>query len=91
MVVEGKLLSDLTANQKTAIALLGAEHVRFPQWKVAATMLWEQTFPAVREVIVEHTYTPFVGMAYNEPYQHKYVSFDIPTADREQNSPKGRL
>jgi len=30
-------------------------------WHVEETRLWEQTFPAHREIVVEHRYAPFVG------------------------------
>ena len=39
------------------------------RWQVAETRLWAQTFPAHREIVVEHRYAPFVGRAYDAPYQ----------------------
>ena len=88
----GGIVSDLTADQKKAIDLLWAKNGKFPQWKVAATVLWEQTFPAGKEVIVEHSYTPFVGKIYTVPYQkqkkYTYISPDILPAPYKQNNPK---
>ena len=53
-------------------------------------MLWEQTFPAGKEVIVEHSYIPFVGKIYTVPYQKKYnyIASDILSIIDEQNDPK---
>ena len=39
------------------------------RWQVEETRLWEQTFPAHREIVVEHRYAPFVGRIYDAPYQ----------------------
>ena len=39
------------------------------RWQVEETRLWEQTFPAHREIVVEHRYEPFVGRIYDVPYQ----------------------
>ena len=36
----------------------------YPEWKVNNTIVWKQTFPAGQDVVVEHTYTPFVGYSY---------------------------
>ncbi len=40
------------------------------RWQVEETRLWEQVFPAHREIVVEHRYAPFVGRVYDAPYQH---------------------
>lgn len=32
-----------------------------PRWKLKTTYYWSQTFPAGRDVVVEHRYTPSVG------------------------------
>jgi hypothetical protein len=66
--------------------LAGTEH-RFPPWKVAETIYWEQVFPAGKEIEVLHEYPPFVGMAYTAPYQKGfgYVS-DIPPASGDKDS-----
>ena len=41
-------------------------------WKVQTTAYWEQVFPAGREVVVEHSYTPAAGGGYAELYKEKY-------------------
>jgi len=33
----------------------------FPLWRLATTYHWEQTFPAGRELVVEHSYRPAAG------------------------------
>jgi len=57
-----------------------------PRWTLKTTYLWEQTFPAGKEVAIEHSYKPSVGRsmqtaladpaAFNQPwlkaYMHKY-------------------
>jgi hypothetical protein len=43
-------------------------------WRLEATFYWEQTFPAGREIVVEHTYKPVAGYGFfgehvlSEPY-----------------------
>ncbi len=63
----------LTKTQRRAVS--GTEKFDTPNWKVAETMVWEQLFPAMRELAVEHEYAPFVGMVYDLPYQsgHGFV------------------
>jgi hypothetical protein len=39
----------------------GMEKHLAPDWSVRTTYYWEQTFPAGREIVVEHSYTPSVG------------------------------
>jgi len=70
-----------TKTQEEKLKQLGGTERRFPPWKVAETIYWEQVFPAGKEIEVLHEYPPFVGMLYNAPYQKGfgYVS-DIPTA-----------
>jgi len=41
-------------------------------WEVEETRLWEQIFPAHREIVVEHRYSPFVGRVYDVPYQRGF-------------------
>ncbi len=57
----------------------------YPQWKVNNTIVWKQTFPAGQDVVVEHTYTPFVGMSYTyKDFTGKRFIFPndlIPVAD----------
>lgn len=60
----------LTPRQRRGVqSLAGSERA---QWQVAETMLWEQLFPARRELLVEHEYVPFVGFAYSAPYQRGF-------------------
>jgi hypothetical protein len=39
----------------------GMEHHLSPAWTLKSTYFWRQTFPARREIIVEHRYRPSVG------------------------------
>lgn len=39
----------------------GMEHHVAPMWKLTTTYYWQQTFPAGKEVVVEHSYVPSVG------------------------------
>ncbi|MBG0808664.1 DUF4424 domain-containing protein [Methylosinus sp. H3A] len=39
----------------------GMEHHVAPEWSLKTTYYWEQTFPAGREIAVEHAYAPSVG------------------------------
>ncbi len=57
-----------------------------PMWQLSTAYYWEQTFPAKKTIIVEHRYTPSVGMTagvsfaspesreepYFQDYQRKY-------------------
>ena len=73
-----KTVSDLTPRQKKLVRRLNREGGPCPEWKVASTLVWEQTFPAHREVLVEHRYAPFVGSMYHAPYQkgREYAASD---------------
>jgi hypothetical protein len=77
-----------------------------PRWTLKTTYLWEQTFPAGREVAVEHSYKPSVGRSAISPlrnpdamreaalndYVHKYcIGRDFVSAiERERESAKSR-
>ncbi len=64
----------------------GARKQLSPRWTLKTTLLWEQTFPAGKEVSIEHIYKPSVGTtpqtsladpaAFDRPwlkeYMHKY-------------------
>lgn len=39
----------------------GMEHHVAPMWTLKQTWFWKQTFPAGREIAIEHRYTPSVG------------------------------
>ena len=79
----------LKSDQAKRLAALGGLKDSYPTWKVAETAHWEQLFPARREVAVEHTYKPFVGMVYSGPFQNgQYVAGSgVPTAswDKDPN------
>lgn len=74
-----KTASDLTPRQKKVVQRLNREEGPCPQWKVTSTLLWEQTFPARKEVLVEHRYVPFAGSRYTAPYQkgREYPAGDV--------------
>ena len=39
----------------------GWRHHVIPKWTFKSTFYWSQTFPAGREIVIEHRYTPSVG------------------------------
>jgi hypothetical protein len=39
----------------------GMEHHLEPNWTMESTYFWRQTFPAGREIVIEHRYRPSVG------------------------------
>lgn len=39
----------------------GMEHHIAPEWTLKQTYFWKQTFPAGREIVIEHRYRPSVG------------------------------
>lgn len=87
---EGKC--SFTKTQEEKLKQLAGTERRFPPWKVAETIYWEQVFPSRREIGVLHEYPPFVGMAYTAPYQKGfgYVS-DIPSAAGDKDSKEACL
>ncbi|MBO0764072.1 MAG: DUF4424 domain-containing protein [Hyphomicrobiaceae bacterium] len=61
------------------LGLAGAEEYRVgggmrkqlsPRWTLKTTYLWDQTFPAGREVAVEHSYMPSVGRSTVSPLRN---------------------
>jgi hypothetical protein len=77
---------DLTRDQQAALKKLNEEKRALLQskWKVAETAFWQQTFPAGKEVVVEHSYRPAVGYLYSAPYQKGFgYVHDLPSAQRE--------
>jgi hypothetical protein len=60
--------SNLTTNQEAALAKLRREEWQVVPWDLAVTMFWQQTFPAGKEIVVEHEYTPAAGGSYTIPY-----------------------
>ncbi len=88
----GTIVYDLTQHQKEMVMQLTGEKEACPSWTVASTLFWEQTFPAQKEVVVEHQYAPFVGIGYSAPYQqpHGYVT-DIPAVEGETDKNRACL
>lgn len=60
----------LTPRQRRGLQALAKS--RNADWLVAETVLWEQVFPARRELLVEHQYVPFVGLVYSSPFQRGF-------------------
>ncbi len=58
----------------------GMERHYLPLWTATETHYWEQTFPAGRNLRVEHSYTPGTGMSVSTGLHHREF----------RNSPEGR-
>jgi hypothetical protein len=67
-----KIVSDFTQKQKKMVKRLNGGEESCPPWTVASTLVWEQRFPAHKEVVVEHRYAPFFGILYDAPYQKRF-------------------
>lgn len=50
----------------------------YPLWKLATTFHWEQTFPAGRELAVEHRYHPATGMSAGTSIESPWAQRDDP-------------
>ena len=61
--------ADLTDDQRAALEKLYEGKREFLNWEVAATAFWERNFPAGKEIIIEHTYKPAIGQAYDVRYR----------------------
>jgi hypothetical protein len=59
--VEAKLTKEGLVHDGSYYGDKGMEKHLAPSWSVRTTYYWEQTFPAGREIVVEHSYTPSVG------------------------------
>lgn len=57
--------SRLPSAQVRQLKQLGAFDPISPAWEVAETAYWQQTFPAQREIAVEHNYKPLAGGSYD--------------------------
>lgn len=62
MTMQGSRLPNAQIKQ---LKQLGAFDPSSPVWEVAETAYWQQTFPAQREIAVEHNYQPLAGGSYN--------------------------
>jgi hypothetical protein len=70
---KGLITWDLPFSQQVKITkLLGELTKGDSPWKVSETIYWEQLFPAKKELVVEHTYTPMPGGRYDVPYQEGF-------------------
>ncbi|MFI4975789.1 MAG: DUF4424 domain-containing protein [Caulobacterales bacterium] len=54
----------------------GEEHHLGASWTVKTTFFWTQTFPAGRELVVEHRYTPAVGESAGTSWGSDYWAKD---------------
>lgn len=72
----------LTEKQRRQVSRLLGKSDYYPSWEVEETYVWEQTFPAGREIEVEHEYSPFVGGRYDYPYWggRRQERYQLPTA-----------
>lgn len=59
--VQKKLIAEKIIRPDDFDAGKGMEHHLSPEWSVKTTYYWRQTFPAGRELNVEHRYRPSVG------------------------------
>lgn len=64
---------DLTQKQRAELdKIAGKKNAYHPIWKIDETYYWEQSFPAGKELEVQHEYRPFVGRQYHAPYQRGF-------------------
>lgn len=56
-----RLLAEALVRPDDFDAGKGMEHHVAPEWSLKTTWYWRQTFPAGREIVVEHAYRPSVG------------------------------
>jgi hypothetical protein len=59
-----KMDGDLDAAQRAALGKLRQGEWEVIPWEVGVTIFWEQSFPAGKEIVVEHEYAPASGGAY---------------------------
>ena len=58
--VQRQLIKEKLARSDDQDSGKGPEHHLAPEWTVKTTYFWRQTFPAGREVVIEHSYAPSV-------------------------------
>lgn len=51
----------------------GWKTVAAPRWKLESTYWWRSTFPAGRDVVVEHSYKPSIGSTAGLPIISEYI------------------
>lgn len=90
-----KILDALPAAKKAEIQRLGLgqimeydagkgwEHHLYATWTLKTTYFWRQTFPAGREIVVEHDYKPSVGETAGTSWGSDYFAKD-PNYARER-------
>ncbi len=61
----------------------GMEHHVAPTWKLTATYYWQQTFPAGKEITIEHSYEPSIGSTVQTTF---YQLYDTDAEIRERFS-----
>jgi len=59
---------DLAGDQWAALAVLDGTNRGILDWKVAETAFWQQSFPAGKEIVIEHQYTPFIRFRFYSAY-----------------------
>lgn len=55
-------------------------------WKISQTVLWEMSFPAGRETLIEHSYQPAVGYSYSVPTGDFNPDLDIPRVRSDKDN-----
>ncbi|MGO9567942.1 MAG: DUF4424 family protein [Desulfomonilaceae bacterium] len=60
--------ADLTEDQQAALEKLDGGKGEFLGRTVTATAFWEQSFPAGKEIVIEHQYRPVVGFRFASAY-----------------------
>ena len=59
---------DLTDDQRAALEKLDETNREILDWRVAETAFWQQSFPAGKEIVIEHQYKPVVGLRFDSAY-----------------------
>jgi Domain of unknown function (DUF4424) len=58
---QAKLIAEKMATADDYDVGKGMEHHIAPNWTLKSTYFWRQTFPAGREIVIQHRYRPSVG------------------------------
>ncbi len=59
-------------------------------WAIDQTLFWDMTFPAGKEIVVEHEYAPAIGHGWTAPYQRDYKEYFKENMDKLWNSFAGK-